>query len=1163
MLPPWAVATKFTSHILSNLRYNQKMVLRNVSQLALVLAMASAALAQTAIPIGDGSFASTVPASRLNDDGWFGPTPQTMLNQYATLFIDPSLKNRAIPTNQWWTDILIGQRGGNFNWYQQQFDGAGDAGQLWVYPGVVQPSRQGMNLYFPKRFVPNSSTNPNVAQGSFELGPRLRIDHSTGFRIGTNDVMLGDFMGTSYPAGWTASGGLVGTAPIQGGSWPGQSPAVTGLVGKACVNTFRGTDATTGNLTSPSFTISRDAIVLKVGGGSDTTNTVVQLIVGGTPVRTAVGNQDGALRWVTWNVSALRGQNAQIVIRDQSTGAWGFIMCNIIVATDNPSNPDETMGDKSTVSKVLVSGYSDWGVETSQTDANGAYAKISMARGNPFTWVRYRGISPIIRAGAVPLYDRTGKALGGEFRTSCFGFSITDGAGITRSYGVFAPDQTRFRVTSEGVQAINPEFLVYGLLPSLQDLATFERYAFARVVDTKVSWSSNRGPSGMNSKGGSIDTTWKVTTAPLKGTGTTTLMGFLPHHLRTTVHTVRSMATYPTPRGSMVIAAGNEAKISWPFQGIVPVLPKPVTLGVANDYQSSRMQTYVSRFAAAHPTNGADSYFQGKEFGLSAQNMALAAQIEDAASFESLRSGLRKELSDWYRYTPGKATNFFAWYPGWGSLVGFNSGFGSPAFNDHHFHYGYFTLATALLGMHDAGFLGQYGQFARHLAKDYNNWDRTDTRFPFMRSMDLWAGHCNAGGVSGPGGQNQESSSEAMNAWAGTFLLGSMLGDPAMADAGAFGFAMESAATNEYWQDWKDQNFPTGYGKETTGILTSGGIAYATYFSGDPVWIYGIQWTPSNHWNTYLVRDKARAQSQWNAMWAERQAIHNYNTANSTGGFTFTGTNDAVGTGAYPGNYLLAFQSMFDPAAVAATMDSAWTANQAIATDVTYPGIVYYNTHAFRGLGDVDETAYTSLPTSQVFKTTGGVRTYVLFNPGLAAVRAMVFHNGRAVGSIAVPARALVKTQTLSDFSGITPSTQFRPTVPTVLEAENFAYGGHTVAYQDSTPANTGGKYRPKEGVDITSLSLDEFAVIDTSAGEWMKYPIRVNTAGSYTAILRVASAVGTSQLRITTATGTDLTGVISVPNTGSAFTFTNLSLTLTLPAGDTDLVLNVVSGGP
>ena len=82
-----------------------------------------------------------------------------------------------------------------------------------------------------------------------------------------------------------------------------------------------------------------------------------------------------------------------------------------------------------------------------------------------------------------------------------------------------------------------------------------------------------------------------------------------------------------------------------------------------------------------------------------------------------------------------------------------------------------------------------------HGGKEYANWDRNDSDFPFLRNFDPWMGHSYAGGIGSPGGSNQESTSEAIQSWAALFFLGSLLGDEGMRDAGAFGYLSESNAT--------------------------------------------------------------------------------------------------------------------------------------------------------------------------------------------------------------------------------------------------------------------------------------------------------------------------------------------------------------------------------
>jgi len=78
-----------------------------------------------------------------------------------------------------------------------------------------------------------------------------------------------------------------------------------------------------------------------------------------------------------------------------------------------------------------------------------------------------------------------------------------------------------------------------------------------------------------------------------------------------------------------------------------------------------------------------------------------------------------------------------------------------------------------------------------------------------------------------------------------------------MIAAGAMGYAMETTATMEYWFNIHGDTFPKSYNKPIAGMIWSGGQVYGTWFSGDPAWIYGIQWLP---WNPgFLTSIKIRS----------------------------------------------------------------------------------------------------------------------------------------------------------------------------------------------------------------------------------------------------------------------------------------------------------------
>jgi beta-glucanase (GH16 family) len=108
------------------------------------------------------------------------------------------------------------------------------------------------------------------------------------------------------------------------------------------------------------------------------------------------------------------------------------------------------------------------------------------------------------------------------------------------------------------------------------------------------------------------------------------------------------------------------------------------------------------------------------------------------------------------------------------------------------------------------------------------------------------------------------------------------------------------------------------------------------------------------------------------------------------------------------------------------------------------------------------------------------------------------------------------------------------------------------VAYSVNSINGSANGYR-SDGVDLETTS-DTGGGYDlgwTAAGQWFKYTVNVATAGTYTATFRLASLDGaTDALHIANSSGTNLTGEVSAPDTGGWQTWTNVTATLTLPAG-------------
>ncbi|WP_226344356.1 GH32 C-terminal domain-containing protein [Agilicoccus flavus] len=156
--------------------------------------------------------------------------------------------------------------------------------------------------------------------------------------------VIADFESTTWPQGWTATGGLASKGPAAGTI--GTQQPVSGFQGRRLVNTFLAGDETTGTLTSPAFTVTSPTLSLLVGGGnrpmSGENPTAVNLLVDGKVVRTATGSDSEALNWIDWDLASVRGKQARIQIVDRHTGGWGHVLVDQIVAADAPAKPVAT-----------------------------------------------------------------------------------------------------------------------------------------------------------------------------------------------------------------------------------------------------------------------------------------------------------------------------------------------------------------------------------------------------------------------------------------------------------------------------------------------------------------------------------------------------------------------------------------------------------------------------------------------------------------------------------------------------------------------------------------------------------------------------------------------------------------------------------------------------
>jgi endoglucanase Acf2 len=265
-----------------------------------------------------------------------------------------------------------------------------------------------------------------------------------------------------------------------------------------------------------------------------------------------------------------------------------------------------------------------------------------------------------------------------------------------------------------------------------------------------------------------------------------------------------------------------------------------------------------------------------------------AEQVDESDVAETALASMRDELTTWFSAdreeggagSDGPATDrVFAYNETWGTLQAYPAGFGAAeSLNDHHFHYGQFVRGAAAVARRDAAWADDYGGLVEHLVRDYASPARDGDRYPFLRNFDPYAGHSWAGGAGGTAGNNQESSSEAVLAYAAMIYWGEYTGNEELRDAGVYLYTHETTAAREYWFDERDANLPDvdGYDYGYSAQAWGSGVHWTTWWTDEPEAIYLINALPVGGHSLYLGLDGAAAGATYEELLATDDAPYDY-----------------------------------------------------------------------------------------------------------------------------------------------------------------------------------------------------------------------------------------------------------------------------------------------
>lgn len=394
---------------------------------------------------------------------------------------------------------------------------------------------------------------------------------------------------------------------------------------------------------------------------------------------------------------------------------------------------------------------------------------IPMVQGMGFVTGIYKDATPLIESGVFFQALSPLSTIGKIVKTTAtlqdgtkWNIYVTPGDGFNGQPEIILDDSLTVRISSGFTGTIQVAKLAGGSSNSVYDDAAGV-WATNGTVSASLMTASTL--SVTNTSTASYSLSWSKAGATDKNL----LMFALPHHVQAfdgdTMDGKTDIELQTPTKGVAVGVVGNawimneqlESEMGFapwsPTAGSVTSLPESA-ISLIKDAASSELSENF-----ANQTNLNSMYFSGK--GL-AKFAAIVYTANDLAKEPGLAAaGLAKLKDAMATFVQNKQETPLVYDTTWKGVVssiGFadvGADFGNAAYNDHHFHYGYFVYAAAVIAYLDPAWVttnsGTNKAWVNALVRDYANSITDDPYYPFSRSFDWYHGHSWAKGLFASG----------------------------------------------------------------------------------------------------------------------------------------------------------------------------------------------------------------------------------------------------------------------------------------------------------------------------------------------------------------------------------------------------------------------------
>ncbi len=624
-------------------------------------------------------------------------------------------------------------------------------------------------------------------------------------------------------------------------------------------------------------------------------------------------------------------------------------------------------------SAALLAGHGDWSA-TVAMNGGGHSLQATVVQGCPYSYYRTDTTRVDLRLAA------PGQALAQAGADGSQVFRV-DG----QAYAVYpAQGASAHWVSPTDLQLQLPAGHGYFSIAALPDtsaatLALFAAHAYAFVTNTRVHWKYDRASS-------QVITDFDFSTQSMQGGQSVPIVGLFPNLWYGQQIPGLLQAGFPSVRGRVKLLVASHFQTRLTYHGIVPFWPQlPAAAG------GSRVDTLlggdVAKMPEAFELQGNGTYWVGKGLGRAAQLMDIAYAQHRLSDARDLAGMLQRHFAQFF--SGNSSTSYFVVNHSLGTTLGYPSEYGSVShMNDHHFHYGYWINAAAQLALHDPQWASpqHWGGMVQLLVDDIATSRHGLASYPFLRNFDPYEGHSWASGDAAMNaGNNQESSSEAVNAWAGLIFWGAATGNTRLEDQGIYMYTTEVHSIEDYWFDIHHIVFAPQYHRVLAAQVFGDKYTYNTWWTQNPREIQGINLLPMTTASTYLGRDPRYVTNFFLAMDKMSQRYAN------------AGMSDGTPADIWQ-DVFAEYRALASPAQARAAWNSQGSTEGGDSRTHTY---YWIRSLQYMGTPDFDVTADT--PLYAVFRKPDGEVTHVAYNAG-ATPLAVRFSDGT---TLSVAAHAL------------------------------------------------------------------------------------------------------------------------------------------------------------